>query len=36
MVESVSDDGTVVSRGQVRLQNLLTTELHRRTIGNIR
>ena len=34
VVESVSEDGTVVSRGQVRLQNLTTGS--RRTIGNIR
>jgi 1,4-dihydroxy-2-naphthoyl-CoA hydrolase len=33
VVESVDADGTVVARGQVRLQNL---SIDRRTIGNIR
>jgi 1,4-dihydroxy-2-naphthoyl-CoA hydrolase len=33
VVESVQEDGTVVSRGQVRLQNLTERP---RTIGNIR
>jgi 1,4-dihydroxy-2-naphthoyl-CoA hydrolase len=36
VVESVSEDGTVVARGQVRLQNLQASEIHRRGIGNIR
>ena len=36
VVESVADDGTVVARGQVRLQNLLVQDAHRRAIGNIR
>jgi 1,4-dihydroxy-2-naphthoyl-CoA hydrolase len=36
VVESVSDDGTVVARGQVRLQNLMTREAPTRTVGNIR
>jgi uncharacterized protein (TIGR00369 family) len=33
VVESVQEDGTVVSRGQVRLQNL---DARVRTVGNIR
>ena len=33
VVESVQEDGTVVARGQVRLQNLTERV---RTIGNIR
>ena len=36
VVESVADDGTVVARGQVRLQNLQVREAPERSIGNIR
>jgi len=36
VVESVSEDGTVVARGQVRLQNLQASDAPRRGIGNIR
>jgi 1,4-dihydroxy-2-naphthoyl-CoA hydrolase len=36
VVESVSEDGTVVARGQVRLANLTEGAPPRRSIGNIR
>jgi 1,4-dihydroxy-2-naphthoyl-CoA hydrolase len=36
VVESLSDDGTVVARGQVRLQNLMIRDTPTRAIGNIR